>query len=283
MKNLFCISIAFFLTSVSAFAGAPLKGCDVKLGKHPGGSAAARSTDENGDANYGTLPAGSYTLTLDEKTDSAFLVIDGAVGGRIERSVDSKADRTTAIDFELDGHTDLHVAIQEQHNPEENYGQCYSQLKKYRHELALQSLLVDPLGAVGETSAGVVAGGLVDAVKVGDSIVKVSEFAAAEEFGELTALSAGALVGGGIATGVGTYFEIRSVTRWIETANTMRMIREAYSGKLTDNEIARKITQWTDSGALCDGSLKKHKPRNQKLKNLIPTPRELRRALIKEN
>ncbi len=49
-----------------AVAGAPLKGVDVKLGKNPGGSPAARTTtDANGKFNFGVAPAGSYILTLD--------------------------------------------------------------------------------------------------------------------------------------------------------------------------------------------------------------------------
>ena len=272
--------VMLLLISALTYAGAPLKGCDVKLGKAPGGSAAARITDNNGDLNYGTLPEGDYILTLNQETKSAFVVIDGAIGGQIKRSVDTKASaRSSTINFTVDGNTVVQVTIQEQHNSEENYGQCYSQFKKYRRQLAMQSLLVDPLGLSTETATGVVVGGIVETVKIGDSVIKVAEFAAAEEFGELTALSGGLILGGAVTASVGTFFEVRSVTRWIETANTMRVIRDAYAGKLSDDKTAQKITQWTDSGALCDGSLKKRPPRNQKLKNLLPTPRELRRAL----
>jgi len=45
--------------------GAPLKGVDVKLGKNPGGGAAARTTtNDKGEFTFGVLPAGRYTLTL---------------------------------------------------------------------------------------------------------------------------------------------------------------------------------------------------------------------------
>lgn len=96
-------------------AGAPLKGVDVKLGKNPGGSPAARTTtDGKGKFNLGVAPAGSYVLTLDfpeeseatgnsssakEKGPSAVNVklalirIDGAVGGAINRGWDPKSKK----------------------------------------------------------------------------------------------------------------------------------------------------------------------------------------------
>jgi hypothetical protein len=45
-------------------AGAPLKGVDVKLGKNPGGSPAARTTDSDGKVNLGVLEKGSYYLVV---------------------------------------------------------------------------------------------------------------------------------------------------------------------------------------------------------------------------
>ena len=44
--------------------GAPLKGIDVKLGKNPGGSPAARTTDNDGKINFGVLNKGSYYLIV---------------------------------------------------------------------------------------------------------------------------------------------------------------------------------------------------------------------------
>jgi hypothetical protein len=91
-------------------AGAPLKGCDVKLGKPPGGSPAARTTtDSKGKFNLGVMPKGAYFLTLDlpdestapsaeasRKTDpsneskACLITIDGAAGGQIKRGWDPK-------------------------------------------------------------------------------------------------------------------------------------------------------------------------------------------------
>ena len=94
--------------------GAPLKGVDVKLGKNPGGSPAARvTTDDKGKFNLGVVPAGSYILTLSftedsglnqgsgtistkEKSPSAVnvklarITLDGAIGGRTVRGWDPK-------------------------------------------------------------------------------------------------------------------------------------------------------------------------------------------------
>jgi hypothetical protein len=64
---------AFAQKGPQSTEGAPLKGVDVKLGRNPGGSAAARTftTDKNGKVDFGVLPKGSYSLQLvsSEKKD----------------------------------------------------------------------------------------------------------------------------------------------------------------------------------------------------------------------
>ncbi|MEI9970489.1 MAG: hypothetical protein WDM87_18445 [Terracidiphilus sp.] len=63
MKSLLVAAAAtFILLAQFAFAGAPLKGIDVKLGKNPGGGCAARTTDSGGKADFGVWPKGNYTL-----------------------------------------------------------------------------------------------------------------------------------------------------------------------------------------------------------------------------
>ena len=91
-------------TGPQAVPGAPLKGVDVKLGKNPGGSPAARTTDQNGKFDFGVLPKGSYYLivSLPDKNRSAapsptvkacWITINGAVGGAIQKGWDFEKNR----------------------------------------------------------------------------------------------------------------------------------------------------------------------------------------------
>jgi hypothetical protein len=83
------------LLASAAHAGAPLKGVDVKLGKNPGGSPAARTTNAEGKLDLGVLPAGSYYLIISapKGTDvtrdpEAQIEIKGATGGTIKKRWD---------------------------------------------------------------------------------------------------------------------------------------------------------------------------------------------------
>jgi hypothetical protein len=83
------------LLATAAHAGAPLKGIDVKLGKNPGGSPAARTTNSDGKLDLGILPAGSYYLIISapKGTDvtrdpEALIEIKGATGGTIKKRWD---------------------------------------------------------------------------------------------------------------------------------------------------------------------------------------------------
>jgi hypothetical protein len=127
----FCI-----LCAQSALAGAPLKGIDVKLGKNPGGGCAARTTDDAGKAAFGIWPKGNYTLSftptvsLNAGAESAsrqndqfkqmntrastnmHVVIQGATGGKIERTIDSSGSaRVAPIEFSLSGTEELVVVV----------------------------------------------------------------------------------------------------------------------------------------------------------------------------
>jgi hypothetical protein len=73
--------------------GSPVRGIDVKLGKNPGGSVAARvTTDAAGNFILPLVPAGSYTLTFDIPKDVEVEVsVKGAVGGPTTQRISSTA------------------------------------------------------------------------------------------------------------------------------------------------------------------------------------------------
>jgi hypothetical protein len=77
------------LIATAAWAGAPLKGVDVKLGKNPGGKAAARTTDADGKVDFGVLPAGSYYVVVEIPKNTgepqADIEIRGAAGGVVKK------------------------------------------------------------------------------------------------------------------------------------------------------------------------------------------------------
>jgi hypothetical protein len=115
--------------SQSVFAGAPLKGVDVKLGKNPGGGCAARTTDAGGKADFGVWPKGNYTLefapgasiaapaatarTAPPAVIKLHVVISGAAAGRMERDLEAGAttERAAPIQFSLDGSERLVVVV----------------------------------------------------------------------------------------------------------------------------------------------------------------------------
>jgi hypothetical protein len=120
-----------------AFAGAPLKGIDVKLGKNPGGGCAARTTDAGGKADFGVWPKGNYTLEFAPADSAAsagqaanrtqspatkpgtrpslklHVVITGATGGKLERDLagGEATERTAPLEFSLDGKQALVVLV----------------------------------------------------------------------------------------------------------------------------------------------------------------------------
>jgi Carboxypeptidase regulatory-like domain len=85
------------LFSTMAFAGAPLKGVDVKLGSNPGGTAAQLKTNEQGDFSFGVVAKGNYSViikfivlkpkSLRMAPHAAEVVLRGVVGGEQKVSV----------------------------------------------------------------------------------------------------------------------------------------------------------------------------------------------------
>jgi hypothetical protein len=114
------------LVAMSAWAGAPLKGVDVKLGKNPGGGAAARTTNAEGKVDFGVLPAGSYYVVIDGaksvREPDAQIEIRGGSEGTVKKrwnfaqkkafGLDATARETGAdkIDVTSDGKHPIEVA-----------------------------------------------------------------------------------------------------------------------------------------------------------------------------
>jgi hypothetical protein len=73
-------------------AGAPLKGVDIKLGKNPGGSPAARTaSDANGNFAFPVVPKGEYILTLSLPKDPK-----ATPGAKLDNTVKQMNERPAA-------------------------------------------------------------------------------------------------------------------------------------------------------------------------------------------
>jgi hypothetical protein len=138
LKSLPVVAAAtFILLAEFAFAGAPLKGIDVKLGKNPGGGCAARTTDSGGMVDFGVWPKGNYTLEFApadspsaavpaasrtqapatkrgaQPASKLHVVITGATAGKLERDFDAgqSTERAAPLQFSLDGKQSLVVVV----------------------------------------------------------------------------------------------------------------------------------------------------------------------------
>jgi hypothetical protein len=90
------------LVAIAAWAGAPLKGVDVKLGKNPGGKPAARTTNAEGKTDFGVLPAGSYYIVIDGAKDvreaDAQIEIRGASEGTLKKRWNFAQKKAFSVD-----------------------------------------------------------------------------------------------------------------------------------------------------------------------------------------
>ena len=141
MKGSTAIRIATLCLGVfaagSLYAGAPLKGVDVKLGRNPGGGAAARATtDASGKVTFKALPKGSYVLTLSlpaKKELVGDVTVEGAAGGTMDATwnfaiakahvthgATARAAASDTIAFETDGTHPLTVRVKSKSNISNN-------------------------------------------------------------------------------------------------------------------------------------------------------------------
>jgi hypothetical protein len=97
MKNLirsnrvaFLVAVAALLSASSLFAGDPVPGLDVKLGRNPGGQAYHVRTDASGNFTFKDLPAGEYIVTISQSD------IDN-----MARTRGGASDAKSAVDFYL--------------------------------------------------------------------------------------------------------------------------------------------------------------------------------------
>jgi hypothetical protein len=92
------VAVVMFVIGVQvAFAGAPLKGIDVKLGKNPGGGCAAKTSDANGIVDFGAWPAGNYTVTITPAAGQPSVHIIVFVGKNKTLERDIAADATGRV------------------------------------------------------------------------------------------------------------------------------------------------------------------------------------------
>jgi hypothetical protein len=101
MKKFWILPVAAVVSVIgvqTAFAGAPLKGIDVKLGKNPGGGCAAKTSDANGNVDFGAWPAGNYTVSITPASGQPSVHLVVFVGKKKALESDIAADATGRVE-----------------------------------------------------------------------------------------------------------------------------------------------------------------------------------------
>lgn len=127
------VAVSSLIVASAAFAGAPIKGVGVSLGKVPGGGLATRVTDANGMADFGALPVlpngVSYRITFDKLPEAAAITILGGKGGDMHFDL----PRTDIVErrlskpetFASDGKTPLRVQVESRRQDLRQKGQAH--------------------------------------------------------------------------------------------------------------------------------------------------------------
>lgn len=91
MRRAIATFLAICVCAAPAWAGVPLKGITVSLGKVPGGGCAQKTTDANGHVDFGAWPVlpkgGVYTVTVANAPTDVNVTITGARGGQIVHAI----------------------------------------------------------------------------------------------------------------------------------------------------------------------------------------------------
>jgi len=88
--------------TTTVWAGTPVKGASVSLGKNPGGKVAARTTNADGKIDFGVLPAGSYYIVVGDGKNLHEQLVELEIRGPKEGTVKKRWNFAQKKAFGLD-------------------------------------------------------------------------------------------------------------------------------------------------------------------------------------
>lgn len=152
------------------------------------------------------------------------------------------------------------------------------------------------MAGAGGVVAGAYAGGLIGAVSLAHTAGGWGGLVGAVvgiEFGAVTVAATSIGLEIGFAVELARAEKMYQLVRAAENGSGKALDRSykkfvrkhpEFKGTVTEDEYSKQILEWSQSNALCDGTLKSKKPRpnETRLKKLLVTPKELDRALVKE-